>query len=139
MNVRVIATSNKNVLEVIRDGNFREDLFYRLNVFPIKVPPLRNRAGDVPILVEHFLSKFQKKYGFEKKSVHPDVIHALSNNHWPGNVRQLENLVERAILFAGEEKVLAMNHLNIESENEIIEDKTHLDLTPMKKVVIPLF
>ena len=131
VDVRVIATSNKNVLEVIRDGDFREDLFYRLNVFPIKVPPLRKRAGDTPILVEHFLSKFQNKYGFEKKSIHSDVIQSVSGHHWPGNVRQLENLVERAILFSGEEKVLTMNHFKLESEHEIIEDKNHLDLTPM--------
>ena len=131
VDVRVIATSNKNVLEIIRDGNFREDLFYRLNVFPIKVPPLRNRAGDLPILVEHFLSKFQKKYGFEKKSVQSDVIQIFSNHHWPGNVRQLENLVERAILFSGEEKSLEINHFNLESEHDILDDKTHLDLTPM--------
>ena len=131
VDVRVIATSNKNVLEIIRDGNFREDLFYRLNVFPIKVPPLRNREGDLPILVEHFLSKFQKKYGFEKKSVQSDVIQIFSNHHWPGNVRQLENLVERAFLFSGEEKSLEIIHFNLESEDDILDDKTHLDLTPM--------
>ena len=92
---------------------------------------MRNRAGDLPILVEHFLSKFQKKYGCEKKSVQSDVIQNFSNHLWPGNVRQLENLVERAILFSGEEKSLEMNHFNLESEHDILDDKTHLDLTPM--------
>ena len=129
--VRVIATSNKNIHNEIRDGNFREDLFYRLNVFPLKVPPLRKRSGDIPLLVEHFLSKFQAKYKFEKKSIHTDVMETLSIHQWPGNVRQLENLVERAVLFSGEDNSLRINHFNLDSDHDILDENKHLDLTPM--------
>ena len=131
VDVRVIATSNRNILSEIKEGNFREDLFYRLNVFPLKVPALRNRTGDVPLLVEHFISKFQEKYRFDKKTVQADVLKALSSHPWPGNVRQLENLMERAILFSGEEKILILDHFNLDSENDILEDNKQLDLAPM--------
>ena len=131
VDVRVIATSNRNILSEIKEGNFREDLFYRLNVFPLKVPALRNRTGDVPLLVEHFILKFQEKYRFEKKTVQTDVLKTLSSHPWPGNVRQLENLMERAILFSGEEKVLVMDHFNLDSENDMLEDNKQLDLAPM--------
>jgi len=131
VDVRVIATSNRNILSEIKEGNFREDLFYRLNVFPLKVPALRDRTGDVPLLIKHFISKFQKKYRFEKKTVQTDVLKSLTSHPWPGNVRQLENLMERAILFSGEEKVLVLDHFNLDSENDILEDNKQLDLAPM--------
>ena len=131
VDVRVIATSNRNILSEIKEGNFREDLFYRLNVFPLKVPALRDRTGDVPLLIKHFISKFQKKYRFEKKTVQTDVLKSLTSHPWPGNVRQLENLMERAILFSGEEKILVLDHFNLDSENDILEDNKQLDLAPM--------
>ena len=131
VDVRVIATSNRNILSEIKEGNFREDLFYRLNVFPLKVPALRDRTGDVPLLIKHFISKFQKKYRFDKKTVQTDVLKSLTSHPWPGNVRQLENLMERAILFSGEEKVLVLDHFNLDSENDILEDNKQLDLAPM--------
>jgi len=131
VDVRVIATSNRNILSEIKEGNFREDLFYRLNVFPLKVPALRDRTGDVPLLIKHFISKFQEKYRFDKKTVQTDVLKSLTSHPWPGNVRQLENLMERAILFSGEEKVLVLDHFNLDSENDILEDNKQLDLAPM--------
>ena len=131
VDVRVIATSNRNILSEIKEGNFREDLFYRLNVFPLKVPALRDRTGDVPLLIKHFISKFQEKYRFDKKTVQTDVLKSLTSHPWPGNVRQLENLMERAILFSGEEKILVLDHFNLDSENDILEDNKQLDLAPM--------
>jgi DNA-binding NtrC family response regulator len=116
--VRVIATSNTVIRELIDQGKFREDLFYRLNVFPIFVPPLRERPEDIPLLVDHFLKKFQHKYGYEKKEVKEDTMKVLMNHHWPGNVRQLENLIERGIIYSGRENVLKLDHLLLQAEYE---------------------
>ena len=110
IDVRIIATSNKLVPEQIQKGNFRADLYYRLNVFPIVVPPLRERLEDIPLLVEHFLEKFQSKYSGEKKEIQQDIINELCKRDWPGNVRQLENLVERAILYASTQRQLSLEN-----------------------------
>jgi len=96
--VRVIAASNRNLGEAIRDGRFREDLFYRLNVFPITMPPLRERQEDIPLLVNHFLSKFNKKIGKKIDAVSRDTLHQLQEYGWPGNVRELESVIERAVI-----------------------------------------
>ncbi len=106
VDVRIIATSNRSIADEIQEGHFRADLYYRLNVFPIIVPPLRERLEDIPLLVEHFLEKFHEKYEGEKKSVSQEIIDDLCRRDWPGNVRQLENLIERAILYAGNNKEL---------------------------------
>ncbi len=94
--VRVIAASNSDLKAAIQDGSFREDLYYRLNVFPIEVPPLRERIEDIPVLVEEFLVKCNLKNNKNIFSVHPSVMAALRKYAWPGNIRELENLVERA-------------------------------------------
>ena len=82
----------------MRQGTFREDLYYRLNVFPIKIPPLRTRAEDIPPLVEHFLAKFNKKVGKRIETVSKVTLDTLVAYHWPGNVRELENVIERAVI-----------------------------------------
>ncbi len=94
---RVIAATNRNLEEALRAGTFREDLYYRLNVFPIVIPPLRERRDDIPDLVNHFL----KKHGGPKAAIEPEALAALMRYNWPGNVRELENIVERAIIMAG--------------------------------------
>jgi formate hydrogenlyase transcriptional activator len=96
--VRIIAATNRNLGDAIRNGSFREDLFYRLNVFPILMPPLRQRREDVPLLVQFFLAKFNKKTGKTIKSVSKDTLKALQDYSWPGNVRELESVVERAVI-----------------------------------------
>ena len=96
--VRVIAATNRNLLEEIREGRFREDLYYRLNVFPITMPPLRKRSGDIPLLVNHFVAKFNKKMGRRIDTVSKDTLNVLKEYHWPGNVRELESVVERAVI-----------------------------------------
>ena len=98
VNVRIIAASNRNLEEEIINGRFREDLFYRLNVFPITVPPLRQRQDDIPLLVNHFVTKFNKKIGKKIDSVSKETLNTLQEYHWPGNVRELESVVERAII-----------------------------------------
>ena len=96
--VRIIAATNRNLVEAIRDGRFREDLFYRLNVFPITVPPLRERKEDIPLLVDHLLVKFSKKTGKKVDCVSKETLHQLQEYGWPGNVRELESVIERAVI-----------------------------------------
>jgi transcriptional regulator with PAS, ATPase and Fis domain len=106
VDVRVIAATNKNLMEEIRRGTFREDLYYRLNVIPIFVPPLRERKDDIPLLASHFLQKFSQEKGKEMNSISPEVLEILVAHSWPGNVRELENVIEYAIIIAKQEKIL---------------------------------
>jgi len=101
VDVRVIAASNTNLPELVRQGKFREDLFYRLNVVPLVMPPLRKRTEDIPLLVEHFLAKICGNEGIPQKQVTPRTFDRLVHLPWPGNVRQLENAVEKAIALSG--------------------------------------
>ena len=96
--VRIIAATNRSLEQEIREGRFREDLYYRLNVFPITMPPLRKRAEDIPLLVNHFVAKFNKKMGKKIETVSKDTLNVLKEYHWPGNVRELESVVERAVI-----------------------------------------
>jgi two-component system nitrogen regulation response regulator NtrX len=99
VDVRVVAATNKNLEEEIARGNFREDLFYRLNVIPFFVPPLRERREDVPELAQHFLREFTTAYGRKPKELTPEAFQLLSEYHWPGNVRELKNLIERIVIL----------------------------------------
>lgn len=100
VNVRVIAATNRNLQQAIEKKEFREDLYYRLNVFPIICPPLRNRKEDIPLLVKHFCQKHEGKIGRKITSVPPAVIDALIAYDWPGNIRELENIIERAMILS---------------------------------------
>jgi two-component system nitrogen regulation response regulator NtrX len=99
VDVRVIAATNKNLEEEIERGNFREDLFYRLNVIPFHVPPLRDRAEDIPLLADYFLAEFTRAYGRKPKELTPEAYGVLQEYHWPGNVRELRNLIERIVIL----------------------------------------
>ena len=96
--MRIIAATNRNLEEEIRKGRFREDLFYRLNVFPITIPPLRQRKEDIPLLVTYFFAKFNKKTGKKIETVSKDTLNVLQDYDWPGNVRELESVIERAVI-----------------------------------------
>lgn len=98
VDVRIIAATNRDLEEEIRHGRFRKDLFYRLNVFPITIPPLRQRKEDIPLLVSHFVTKFNKKMGKKIETVSKDTLNALQEYHWPGNVRELESVIERGVI-----------------------------------------
>ena len=98
--VRIIAATNRNLEQEIKNGRFREDLFYRLNVFPIIMPPLRQRKGDIPMLVNHFVAKYNKKNGKKIETVSKDTLNILREYHWPGNVRELESVIERAVIIS---------------------------------------
>jgi two-component system response regulator AtoC len=105
VDVRLVAATNRDLKKLIAAGAFREDLFYRLNVVPIRLPALRERAPDIPILVEHFLTKFNDRLKKHVGGVEPEAMDVLCNYSWPGNIRELENVVERAVLFCDATKV----------------------------------
>lgn len=98
VDVRIIASTNRTLEEEIREGRFREDLFYRLNVFPITVPPLRQRGEDILLLVQYFVNKFNARYGKSITKIPKPTMDALQNYAWPGNVRELANVIERAVI-----------------------------------------
>jgi formate hydrogenlyase transcriptional activator len=100
VNVRVIAATNRNLQDSVRSGAFRADLFYRLNVFPLEVPPLRERPEDIPLLVNFFLGRFAKKLGREARSMSQKSMESLTRYSWPGNIRELQNVIERAVVLA---------------------------------------
>jgi DNA-binding NtrC family response regulator len=99
VDIRVIAATNQNLEDLVHRGRFREDLYYRLNVIPIKVPPLRARAGDIPLLAKHFLEEFSRKKKKPGKRLSPQALERLLHYPWPGNVRELENLMERLVIL----------------------------------------
>ncbi len=105
VDARVIAATNKNLEKEIERGNFREDLFYRLNVIPFTVPPLRDRAEDIPALANHFLNEFSTAYGRKPKELAEDTIEALMDYAWPGNVRELRNLMERLVILHPQRRI----------------------------------
>lgn len=110
VNVRVIAATNKDLEEEIRQGHFREDLYYRLNVLPFHVPPLRERREDIPLLVKHFLSYFCSKEGRDIKDIAPEAMNALISYAWPGNVRELKNIIERLVIMVPD-RLITINNL----------------------------
>ncbi len=99
VDVRIIAATNRNLKQEATDKNFREDLFYRLNVFPLELPPLRERRGDIPVLVEHFVAKHAAKMGRHIDIIPDATLEILENWHWPGNIRELENVIERMVIM----------------------------------------
>lgn len=105
VDVRVVAATNKDLEKAVADGSFREDLYYRLDVIPIRLPPLRMRTGDIPLLVTHFLERFAKESGKPKPVISQEAMHVLLSHEWRGNVRELENLIERVVAFATTELV----------------------------------
>ncbi len=100
VDLRMVAATNTRLEERVKAGLFREDLYYRLNVVPIAVPPLRDRLQDIPLLAEHFLTRFNKRLGRSVRALTPEALEVLASWHWPGNVRELENVLERAVLLA---------------------------------------
>jgi transcriptional regulator with PAS, ATPase and Fis domain len=116
VDVRLITATNKDLSELIKKGGFREDLYYRINVVPIVIPPLRERKEDIPILIDHFLDKFNAENNKNVKGIHQDVLELMMKYEWPGNVRELENLIERVIALTTKEYI-QLNELPFSFKN----------------------
>jgi DNA-binding NtrC family response regulator len=102
VDVRFIAATNVDLKRAVAQGRFRDDLYYRLHVVPLAVPPLRDRREDIPLLVEHFLAKYARLFGKPVTQVSPGAMELLQQYHWPGNVRELENVIERSVALAAD-------------------------------------
>lgn len=120
VDVRIIAATNKNLEEMVKKGTFRDDLYYRLNVVSIDIPPLRERKEDIPMFVLHFLEKMNKKHQYNKR-ISPEVIDILMLYSWPGNVRELENVVERMIIMTEGDEI-TIKHLPIQIKSQIVPE-----------------
>jgi len=130
--VRILAATNKDLEKEVQQGRFREDLFFRLNVIPIKLPPLRERKEDIPILAQFFLKKICEREGIEEKKLTPQAMEALINYPWPGNIRELENLIERLVILS-ENNTIDVKDLSLPSfdlkfkiKESLAEDKDML-------------
>ena len=110
VDVRIIAATNRDLQAMVRDGSFREDLYYRLHVVALRVPPLRERRKDIPLLVEHFLARLAERDG-HSKALSRDSMDRLMTHHWPGNVRELENEIERLWVLSGDDRLIGEEHL----------------------------
>jgi DNA-binding NtrC family response regulator len=111
-NIHLVAATNKNLKTMVSEGKFREDLYFRLNIIPLDLPPLRERKGDIPLLIRHFFNKFVHEIGKDLKGFSPDAMHFLENYSYPGNVRELVNTIERAVVLA-EESVITTENLEL--------------------------
>ncbi len=122
VNIRLITATNKDLETMVADGNFREDLYYRINIFPIVIPPLRERRDDIPALAFHFLKSFSKEMDHAVKEFSAGAMNLLMNHDWPGNVRELENVVHRAVILTSDD-VIRQGHLI-----NLIDMLPHIDL-----------
>lgn len=134
VDIRIIAATNRDLEKEIKAKNFREDLFFRINVFPITIPPLRERIEDIPILIEHFVNKYTKLYHKEIKFISEKTKSSLQSYSWPGNVRELENLVERAVILSNDEKLNIPNFKS--SLKESLISDTILSLEDVQRIHI---
>ncbi len=141
VDVRIVATTNRNLEEEIAAGKFRQDLFYRLNVIPLQLPPLRKRPNDIPMLIDHFIKKFNVENAREVKGVTEKAMKLLLNYHWPGNIRELENYIERAVVLCKTDRItdsdlpshLALGELARHSHSP---SDTIMPIAEMEKIMI---
>lgn len=134
VDVRIIAATNQDLLQRVQDKEFREDLYYRLNVINITVPPLRERKEDIPLLVKHFIEKYNKKENKQIKGVSPEIEKEFYHYNWPGNVRELENVIERAITLTNEDTITADVVLpQVKKEGDTGTTETELFAQPYKE------
>lgn len=130
VDVRLVAATNKDLKQLVQDGIFREDLFYRLNVFPITAPPLRDRREDITLLAAHFLSK----HGSDKIHFAPETVKKFERFNWPGNVRQLENVVQRSVILC-EDNTILPEHIILEEADDMVENE-ELSLKEFEKILL---
>ncbi len=128
INVRIIAATNQNLKKAVEEKKFREDLYYRLNVINVSLPPLRERKEDIPLLVEHFIKKYADRYGKRIKRLDPRLMSCLEEYSWPGNVRELENAIERAVALTDDEEVI--------KEIDIPMENCHLPVSSSEPILV---
>jgi transcriptional regulator with GAF, ATPase, and Fis domain len=137
VNIRLITATNKDLEGMVSKGSFRDDLYYRINIFPIEIPPLRKRRDDIPPLAFHFLNGFSKEMGREIKEFSAGAMNLLMNHEWPGNVRELENVIHRAVILASDQIIRQAHLVNI-LDTQPIDDlnvpRTSEELKNIKKV-----
>jgi two-component system response regulator FlrC len=121
IDVRLVCTTNRNLQEEVKEGQFREDLFYRLNVIPLEVPPLRERMADLENLAEHFVAKYNKENGYTVPGMSPAAVARIKAHGWPGNVRELENVIQRAVVFAKSVEITP-EHLRLDGQKTTQSD-----------------
>ncbi|MCF8030464.1 MAG: sigma-54 dependent transcriptional regulator [Desulfohalobiaceae bacterium] len=131
VDVRLLAATNRDLRSAVKEGVFREDLYYRLNVVNIEIPPLRERPEDIPVLAAHFLRRFNREYDGAVSGFSPEAMQALSAFHWPGNVRQLENVVERCVVLAQGGEV-SLRDLPADLQDETEQFKSAADMLPTR-------
>src|SRR5512145_1571763 len=123
VDVRVLAATNRDLQKAVREGQFREDLYYRLNVVSITLPPLRDRRDEIPLLVDHFLKRYSRQYNRPYRKLSDETMHRFMTYHWPGNVRELENMIKRAVVLGNESPIhteFAIRSREIEPEAQAV-------------------
>jgi DNA-binding NtrC family response regulator len=141
VDVRIVTATNKNLKELIKEGKFREDLYFRLNVIPIDIPPLRDKKEDIPILVNHFMQKYARENNSEIKTISPSALSLFLDYNWEGNVRELENIIERTMVLCNKDNIetddLALSFpQGVPRITSAVEDKTDMTLEEMEKWLI---
>ena len=137
VDVRLVTATNKDLESMVAEGEFRDDLYYRINIFPIEIPPLKDRRDDIPLLAAHFLDRFNKDAQNEAPEFSPAAMNLLMNHDWPGNVRELENAVQRAVILAGGDIIRQGHVVNIIDTMQRVEidvPQTSEELKRMKKI-----
>jgi len=129
VDIRLIAATNKDLEKMIKDGTFMEDLYYRLNIVPIYLPPLKDRQEDIPLLAVHFLKKYAEEMGKAIKGFTPEAMEKLVRYAWPGNVRELENVIERTVVMMENEEMVRVGHLILPGEQEKDVLENHIPVT----------
>jgi DNA-binding NtrC family response regulator len=141
--VRIISTTNRNITRAIAENRFRKDLYYRLNIFPVQIPPLRERKKDIPALADFFCKKYADEYNLPAKNISKELQENLMRKNWPGNVRELEHYIHRGIIMAGRDEELMVNHVenplfqNID-DDPASEDFRDIPVLPIKKMELQM-
>ena len=138
IDVRVIAATNTNLLKMVENNTFREDLYYRLNVIHLEIPPLRERKSDIPVLANYFLQKFAREFQLKPPAISPSALKVLMQYHWPGNIRELENTIQKLLIMSDGEIGVAeiAHHMKMELPAETVPEKNWMTLEDMEKKYI---
>ena len=138
MNVRIVAATNRNLESMIKDGSFREDLFYRLNVLPVQLPPLRDRKNDIEALAKYFIERFNQRYKKHIKSIKEDALNLMKNHRWPGNIRELENVMEHAFVLEGSDQITVESLPDKIKANDLFSNEKQIAKISISEGSVPM-